>query len=122
MAVSDEFVDLIKDQLAQFGHVIFKKMFGGVGLFARGVMFGLIVDDVLYFKKDDDNAKMFEDEDLGSFGYESKTGKRTVMSYCRAPERVFDEADEMMIWADAGMQAAIRADHAKPKSKQKLTS
>ena len=122
MAVSDEFVDLIKDQLAQFGHVTFKKMFGGVGLFARGVMFGLIVDDILYFKKDDDNAKMFEDEGLGSFGYESKTGKRTVMSYCRAPERVFDEADEMMIWADTGMQAAIRADHAKPKSKQKLTS
>ena len=119
MAVSDELVDLIKDHLTGFGSTLFKRMFGGVGLFSQGLMFGLIVDDILYFKKDAGNAQMFDDEGLGSFGYESKTGKRTIMSYCKAPERVLDDPDEMVDWAQSAMAAAIRADNAKPKSKRK---
>ena len=120
MAVSDELVELVKDHLTVFGPATFKKMFGGVGMFSQGVMFGLIVDDILYFKRDAENNQMFEHEGLGSFGYESKSGKRTIMSYGKAPERVFDEPDEMISWAQAGMQAAIRADNAKPKAKRKL--
>ncbi len=119
MPVSEELVELIKDHLTGFGPTSFKRMFGGVGLFAQGIMFGLIADDVLYFKKDADNTKMFDAEGLSSFCYESKTGKRTILSYCRAPERVLDDPDEMQHWAQSAMAAAIRADNAKSKSKQK---
>ncbi len=48
MAVSDEFVDYVIDQLAGWGEVSARKMFGGAGLYCDGAMFGLIADDVQY--------------------------------------------------------------------------
>ena len=75
---------------------------------------------MLFFKSDDENHPDFEAESLKPFGYEAKTGKRTVMSYHQAPERVLDNAEEMVTWAKAGFAAAIRAYNAKPPSKRKL--
>jgi DNA transformation protein len=119
MAVSSELTELIKEQLEGFGPVAVRKMFGGVGLFRQGLMFALLADDVFYLKSDAVTMPDFEAENLPSFGYESKTGRRTIMSYTRAPEWVFDDTDEMLAWAQKAFEAAIRADNAKPASKRK---
>ncbi len=119
MAVSSELTELIIEQLEGFGPVAVRRMFGGAGLFCQGLMFGLISDDVLYFKSDAQTLPDFETENLQSFGYESKTGRRTIMSYTRSPERVFDDGQEMVEWAQKAFEAAIRADNAKPPSKRK---
>ncbi len=46
MAVSDEFVDYVIDQLSAWAYVSARKMFGGAGLYCDGMMFGLIADTV----------------------------------------------------------------------------
>ena len=119
MAVSAEFSEFLKEQLAAFGPVDVRRMFGGAGLFRDGLMFGLIADDVLYFKVDDDNTARFEEEGLDHFTYTTKKGDKGLMSYRRAPERRLDDADEMTEWASDAFAAALRADRKKSKKKTK---
>ena len=40
MEVSEEYLKLVTDQLSEFGEVEVKRMFGGIGLFHQGLMFG----------------------------------------------------------------------------------
>ncbi len=109
MAVSQDFTDFLVEQLEDFGPVAAKRMFGGVGLFSDGRMFGLVADDVLYFKVDEVNTPQFEAEDLGPFTYTTKKGDKGVMSYRRAPERCLDDRDEMTAWARSAHAAAMRS-------------
>lgn len=122
MAASSELTQLINEQMVDFGPVVTRRMFGGVGFFKEGLMFGLIANDVLFLKSDEQSRPAFEAENLEPFGYDSKKGKRTVMSYHKAPERVLEDRDEMIIWAESGFAAAVRADNAKPLSKRKRQS
>ena len=102
-------IELIRELAEPIGGVAMKRMFGGVGLFRDGRMFAIVVADVLYFKVDAESAHLFEAEALEPFGYTAKTGERVVMSYRRAPERVFDDPDEFLIWARHGIGAAMRS-------------
>jgi DNA transformation protein len=109
MAASAEYLDFIKEQLAGFGPVTVRRMFGGAGIFRDGLMFALIADETLYLKADDASQGEFEALALAPFTYGAKGGKRTVMSYWRAPEACLDDRDEMTEWARKAYGAALRA-------------
>jgi len=108
------FTDFLKEQMAGFGPVSVKRMFGGAGIYRDGLMFALVADDVLYLKADDASRAGFEAERLGPFVYEAKGGKKAVMSYWRAPERCLDDPDEMAAWCRIAYAAALKAAKAKP--------
>ena len=55
MTVDREFETLLKELLEPVGSVTFRRMFGGLGIFRHGLMFGLVADDRLCFKVDDGN-------------------------------------------------------------------
>jgi DNA transformation protein len=113
MAASDSFKEMLAECLDGLGPFQFRRMFGGAGLFQDGLMFALIADDTLYFKADDTNRGMFEAEGCGPFTYQTKNGRNTLMSYWQAPERLFDEPEDMLTFARAAVAAARRS--AKPK-------
>jgi DNA transformation protein and related proteins len=93
-------------------------MFGGAGVYCDGLMFGLVSDDTLYFRVDDGNRRQFEAEGMRPFSYDGK-GRTIELPYWRAPERLLDEADEMVEWARAALAAAGRtAAKKKPKAKR----
>ena len=98
MATRSEFIDLILDLLEGFGQVSARRMFGGHGIFRDGLMFAIVVDDVLYLKADDDNRTEYTRRRLQPFFYE-KQGRKQMMSYYQVPEEVFDDAAEMCAWA-----------------------
>lgn len=98
MPVSQSFLDMLKDVLAPVGAITARRMFGGASLYADGVLFALVEEDALYLKGDAASAKRFEDEGMPRFTYEGQTGPISV-SYWRAPERLFDDPDEMAEWA-----------------------
>lgn len=100
---------LLEELLAPLGPVAIRRMFGGGGIFLDGLMFGLVIDNVLYLKADESTRVAFEAEGLAPFTYEKKGGQTTVMSYWRAPERLIDEPDEMLAWARAALAVARRA-------------
>jgi DNA transformation protein len=107
MAASGSFGEFLQDQLHSLGDVTVRRMFGGAGVWCDGVMFGLVSDDTLYFRVDDGNRGAFEAEGQQPFTYDGK-GRTIVLPYWRVPERLFDEPDEMVAWAQAAVAAARR--------------
>jgi DNA transformation protein len=103
-----EYVEFLKEVFEQFGPIHPRRMFGGYGLFHKGLMFGLVADDVLYLKADDTLSTYFEERGLDQFQYE-KRGKTFKMSYYMAPENIFDDPEEAKIWAARSYEAAVRS-------------
>ena len=118
MAVDSQFQDYIAEMLEPMGGVSVRRMFGGVGLFRQGLMFGLIFGDTLYLKTDAGNRPDFEAAGCSRFTYQSRNRERDL-GYYTLPAEALDDAQEMLDWADSAFQAACRADAARPPSKQK---
>ena len=71
-------------------------------------MFGMVTNNTLYFRVDDHNRSAFKEaEAFPPLSYEKK-GCTIALSFWRAPERLFDEPDELVSWARAAMAAARR--------------
>jgi len=104
--------DFIRDLFAPFGPVMVKRMFSGAGIFADGLMFGLVVRDVIYLKADDANRADFEREGCAPFSYTrgKKSGRPSehALPYWRLPERLYDDPDELAVWARRSFAAAER--------------
>jgi DNA transformation protein len=92
-----------------FGPIAVRRMFSGAGVFADGLMIALVVDGVIYLKADDSFVPLFEREGQTPFSYQTRDGKRTLNSYWRMPERLYDEPDELAEWARLALAAARRA-------------
>ncbi len=117
MAVTPEYRAFMEDLVAPLGNVGSRRMFGGLGLFYRGLMFALIANDVLHFKVDEVNRPDYEAAGMEPFSYLRKGKKRGLNSYWTVPVDVLDNEDEFLIWARAAADAALRADAAKGKKK-----
>ena len=108
MVASDSFAEFLREQLAPLGHVTMRRMFGKTGVFCDGFMLGMVRDNTLYFRVDDDNRVTFKEaESFPPLNYEKK-GCTIDLSFWRAPERLFDEPDELVTWARAALAAARR--------------
>jgi DNA transformation protein and related proteins len=101
--------DRIVELFAAFGPVVPRRMFGGVGIYSDGTMFALVAGGLLYLKADRETVAAFEREGQGPFTYAAKGGKRTVMSYWRVPDRLYDDPDELAAWARDALAAAHRS-------------
>ncbi len=108
MAVSEEFVEYVVEQLSGWAAVSVRRMFGGAGLYRDGTMFGLIADDVAYLKVDDSNRDDFIAAGSAPFQPYSEKGKTTVMSYYEIPADVLEDRSELARWADRSWLIARR--------------
>ncbi len=95
--------EFIRDLFASFRPVTVRRMFSGAGLFCDGLMFGLVIDDIIYLKVDETNRLDFEREGSGPFTYTRgrKAGRpsRHALPYWRLPERLYDDPEELAAWA-----------------------
>ena len=111
--------DDIRELFCVFGPVEVRRLFGGAGIYAEGVMFALVSDGVIYLKTDEHNAPAFEREQLEPFTYATSAGRRGVMSYRRMPDRLYDEPDELAVWARNALAAAGRRGAGRSGKRQK---
>jgi DNA transformation protein len=108
MVASDDFAEFLRDQLAPVGRITMRRMFGKTGVFCDGVMLGMVTDNTLYFRVDDGNRATFKEaESFPPLNYEKK-GETIDLAFWRAPERLFDEPEELIAWARAALAAARR--------------
>jgi DNA transformation protein len=108
MVASDGFAEFLREQLAPLGRVTMRRMFGKTGVFCDGLMFGMVTNDTLYFRVDDDNRAVFKEaESVPPLNYE-KQGRTIDLAFWRTPERLLDEPDELAAWARAALAAAHR--------------
>lgn len=104
MAVNQEYIDYVLDQLAGFGPVESKRMFGGAGLYREGRIFGLIASDVLYFKTDETNRGDYIAAGYGPF---KPFGEDSYeMSYYEVPVDVLEDPDLLKEWAGKALLTA----------------
>jgi DNA transformation protein len=108
MVASVGFAEFLHDQLAPLGRITMRRMFGKTGVFCDGFMLGMVRDNTLYFRVDEDNRATFKEaESFSPLNYEKKGG--TIdLSFWRAPGRLFDEPDELVTWARGALAAARR--------------
>jgi TfoX/Sxy family transcriptional regulator of competence genes len=89
--------DFIVELFAPFGPVTVRRLFGGGGLFAQGLMFGLVFDGAIFLKVDDASIPDFEREGSVPFVYTrakspGRVGRHSL-SYWRLPERLYDDPE-----------------------------
>ena len=123
MVASDSFAEFLREQLAPLGPVTMRRMFGKTGVFCDGFMLGMVRDNTLYFRVDNANRAAFKEaESFPPLNY-AKRGSTIDLSFWRAPERLFDEPDELVTWARAALAAARRVaakrERTAPKRKSK---
>ncbi|PCI87304.1 MAG: transcriptional regulator [Hyphomicrobiales bacterium] len=118
MPTNPEYVDWIVDQLSDFADVTTKRLFGGHAVLKDNLNFGLIFDDELYLKADEQNLQRFKSADSQQFTYQ-KADKTIYVSFWTVPETVIEDIDEFALWAHDAYDAALRAKKPKKKSKSK---
>jgi DNA transformation protein len=74
----------LHDQLHGLGHITTRRMFSGAAIYCDGVVFALVLRDVLYFKVDDGNRSAYEAEGLEPFIYQSRGKSVRMEAYRRA--------------------------------------
>ena len=107
MRVTDGFRAFVVEQLAGVKSVRARAMFGGVGLYAGDLFFGILAADTLYLKVDDSNRARYEAAGMDAF--KPYADKAMTMSYYQVPAGVIEDGDELEAWARASVRAAERA-------------
>ena len=101
--------EFLTDLFADFGPVTLRRMFSGYGISADGTNFALALRAGLYFRADEETIPQFEAEGCGPFQYQTRAKTVTVNSYWQLPARLFDDAEELAVWARSALGAAQRA-------------
>jgi DNA transformation protein and related proteins len=104
LKVSPAFRQFVLDQLEELGEVTPRSMFGGVGLYHRGVFFGLIAGDVLYLKVGESNRQDYVSMGMRPFKpYPHRSG---TMQYYEVPLNVLESPPELAQWARRALAVA----------------
>ena len=110
MPVSAHYRAYVEDQLGRIVRLRSRPMFGGVGLYADDLFFGLLDDDRMYFKVDEATRPGYEARGMTPF----VAGGETMSGYYRVPGDLIDDLDELRSWAEGAVEVARRAKGRKP--------
>nr|WP_300309437.1 TfoX/Sxy family protein [Halomonas sp.] len=111
MSVSHELLDFLLDQLAPLGNVSARRMFGSMGVFLDGRMFGILSrENRFYIKADAGSLEKFVEQGCEPFSYwvsqPSGERKQKRLSYYEVPDSALEDQDELMFWARLGISAS----------------
>lgn len=117
------FHDFVTELFAGMGTVTVKRMFGGAGGYADGLMFLLISDDAIYLKADEPLRAELRGEGSGPFVWEPESGPRAgekvELGYWRLPDAALDDPDLAAAWGRKALTVAKAKAKAEPKAKKK---
>jgi DNA transformation protein len=91
------FATFVLDQMSAIAGVEGRPMFGGHGLYCRGIFFGIVHGGRLYFRSDDRTRKRFEARGMGPFRPNSR---QTLARYYEVPADVLEDRTELAIWVE----------------------
>ena len=111
MTVSSDFLAYALEQLAGLAGLSARRMFGGVGLYCEELFFGLIDNDTLYLRVNDDNRADYTARGMSPFRPYADRPELS-MSYYEAPADVLEDPAQLVSWARRSVAVAMAA--AKP--------
>ena len=123
----DSFHAFVSELFAGLGRVEIKRMFGAAGVYADGLMFGLLAEETIHIKANDDAMKAaLRAEGSGPFVWSPQSGPRKGehidLGYWRLPEAALDDPDEAARWGRRALALAKAKAGAKPKRKTKAAA
>jgi DNA transformation protein len=111
--------EAIRDIFRSLGPVHIRRMFGGQGVYRDDLMFALEASGELYLKVDEESVATFRELGSRPFGYTTRDGRTTIMSYWLMPESALDDPDEAAQLGRMALQAAQRKRAAGPSKRPK---
>lgn len=105
MAVSADYRAFVEDQIGRVVPVRSRRMFGGLGLYSEDLFFGVVDDDVLYFKVDDQTRPRYEAAGSAPFNPMGSP----MNGYWRVPGTVLEDVAELTVWVNEAVEVAARA-------------
>ncbi len=108
MAISDDYLEYLKELLEWLPQLRAKRMFGGAGLYSDEIFFAIADDAGLYLKADAQSVEFYRKGGGEQFTYESK-GKVGKMNFWSVPADVLEDSDELRVWVRIALDAALRA-------------
>ncbi|MEQ1511086.1 MAG: TfoX/Sxy family protein [Lysobacteraceae bacterium] len=109
MTARDEDIAWYRELLEPLGTITVRRMFGGAGLYADGLIVGLEIEGTLYLKTDASSRDLFADAGGRPFVYDGKDKQVTVASYWTPPDEAMDSPEAMRPWARLALEAALRS-------------
>jgi DNA transformation protein and related proteins len=109
LRVSEAFRAYALDQLSSVAGLRARPMFGGFGLYADDVFFGILAADALYLKVDESNRRDYER--VKSEPFHPFENRPMSMSYYAVPLSVLEESSTLAVWAKRSV-AVARSGHA----------
>jgi DNA transformation protein len=85
-------------------------MFGGVGLYSRGLFFGIIAGETLYLKVD--YATRGDYEACGMAPFKPYPNRSATMQYYAVPLSILESAFDLARWAKKAIRVAARQESA----------
>ncbi len=111
--MSESFHEFVRELFDGVGSVQIKRMFGGAGGYADGVMFLLLADDAIYLKVDASLKAELAGAGSEPFIWEPhagpRSGERIEMGYWRLPDAALDDPEEAARWGRKALAVAKSA-------------
>ncbi len=108
MAISDDYLEYLKELLEWLPQLRAKRMFGGAGLYSDEIFFAIADDAGLYLKADAQSVEFYKKGGGEQFTYESK-GKVGKMNFWSVPADVLEDDEELRTWVRVALDTALRA-------------
>jgi DNA transformation protein and related proteins len=106
----DGFKDFVLDQMADLRGITSRAMFGGYGLYQRGIFFGIIHKGRLYFKVSPKTVGLYEKQGMKPF---RPNAKQTFKSFYEVPVDIIEDPEHLAEWATQSYQSheGLRQSH-----------
>jgi len=114
MPRTSEMGEHVIDRLSPLGSASYKFMFGGFGVYLDGLMIGIVADEVLLLRADEESRGDYEARGIGPF----QPGKAHAMPFYQVPDDIFEDQDEFLVWAERARAASLRAQERKNAKKK----
>ena len=98
----DSFKDFVLDQLYELGQVNCRSMFGGFGLYWKGIFFGIIYKGRLYFKTHSSTLADYLGRGMQPF---RPNTRQTLKTYYEVPPDILEDPDQLKVWVKKALQS-----------------
>jgi DNA transformation protein and related proteins len=106
VAVSQEYLRYVLEQLGGLGHITSRRMFGGAGIYCGEVFFALVFEDQLYFKVGDATRADYEVRRMQRFKPYADRPELS-MTYYTVPVEVLEDSEQLREWGRRSVDAAL---------------
>lgn len=107
------------DLFREFGPIRLRRFFGGEGIYVDDTMIGMVFDDTIYFKTDEQTRKAFAAAKTKPFSFH-KGKELIVTTWFALPDGLYDDPDELARWARDAHKVALASPAAKKKARKAI--